>query len=109
MKERFQKEIDTLMNEFDFGGVNYAMNALNWNWVNENEAIPRVPTLDEIKKRAKEILQEAAEKAVLTKDEFVISTGGFRAEAKYYPKEGIKKSFLWVRLAFVLQDWDNCE
>jgi len=109
MKKRFQKEVDTLLNEFDFGGVHYAMNALNWNWVNENEAIPRVPTLDEIKLRAKTLIQEAAESAVLTKSEYVIGTGGFRAEAKYYPKEGIKKSFLWVRLAFVLQDWDNCE
>jgi hypothetical protein len=109
MKERFQKEVDTLMNEFDFGGVHYAMNALNWKWVHIDEAIPKVPSLDEIKKRGKELIQEAAEKAVLTKDEYVVSTGGFRAEAIYYPKEGIKKSFLWVRLAFVLQDWDNCE
>ena len=109
MKTRFQKEVDEAIEHFDFSKVYIAMVKLDWKWVSPSSDVPLVPSLENIKARAKELLQEAAESAVLTKSEYVIATGGFRAEAKYYPKEGIKKSFLWVRLAFVLEDWDNCE
>lgn len=109
MKKRFQKDIDKLLEEFDFERVHKSMQTLNWQWYHPGENDTKVPSLEEIKKRAKQVIQEAAENAVLTKNEYVISTGGFYGEAKYYPKEGIKKSFLWVRLAFVLEAWDNCE
>ena len=108
MKKRFQKEIDDAIEHFDFEKVHKTMQVLNWQWYHPGENDTKVPSIDEIKKRAKELLQEAAESAVLTKDEYVIATGGFRAEAKYYPKQEGKKSFLWVRLAFILEDWDNC-
>ena len=108
MKKRFQKEIDDALALFDFEKVHRTMQVLNWQWYHSGEDGTKVPSIDEIKKRGKELLQEAAESALLTKDEYVIGTGGFRAEAKYYPKHGIKKSFLWVRLAFILEDWDNC-
>ena len=109
MKKRFQKEIDEVLKEFNYEKVHKTMQVLDWKWYHPGEDGTKVPSIDEIKYRAKTLLQEAAESAVLTKGEYVIGTGGFRAEAKYYPKEGIKKSFLWVRLAFVLEDWDNCE
>lgn len=108
MKKRFQKEVNDALEHFDFEKVHKTMQALNWQWYHPGENGTKVPTIDEIKTRAKILIQEAAESAVLTKDEYVIGTGGFRAEAKYYPKDATKKSFLWVRLAFVLEDWDNC-
>ena len=109
MKKRFQKEIDEVIKEFNFEKVHKTMQVLDWKWYHPGEDGTKVPTFNEIKTRAKTLLQEAAESAVLTKDEYVIGTGGFRAEAKYYPKQEGKKSFLWVRLAFILEDWDNCE
>lgn len=108
MKKRFQKEVDEALEHFDFQKVHMTMQTLNWKWYHF-DGDSRVPSLEEIKKRAKELLQEAAESAVMSKGEYVIGTGGFRAEAKYCPKEEGKKSFLWVRLAFILEDWDNCE
>lgn len=109
MKNRFQKEVNDALEYFDFEKVHKTMQALNWQWHHPGEDGNKVPTIHEIKTRAKTLIQEAAESAVLTKGEYVIGTGGFRAEAKYYPKKENEKSFLWVRLAFVLEDWDNCE
>lgn len=108
MKKRFQKEVDDALEHFNFEKVHKTMQLLDWKWCHPGENGARVPSLDEIKKRAKEILQEAAESAAMSKGEYLVGTGGFRAEAQYYPKETDKKSFLWVRLAFVLEDWDNC-
>lgn len=109
MKERFQKEVDKLLEEFDFERVHKTMQTLDWKWYHPGEDGTKVPSLDEIKKRARQVIQEAAESAAMSKGEYVIGTGGFHGEAKYYPKEEGKKSFLWVRLAFVLEAWDNCE
>ena len=108
MKKRFQKEIDEVIKEFNFEKVHKTMQVLDWQWYHPGEDGTKVPTLDEIKKRGKELLQEAAESAAMSKGEYVIGTGGFRAEAQYYPKKEDEKSFLWIRLAFILEDWDNC-
>lgn len=109
MKKRFQKEVDQVLEYFDFSKVYTAMVKLDWKWYSPSSNVPLVPSLENIKARAKELLQEAAESAAMSKGEYVTGTGGFRAEAKYYPKTEDKKSFLWVRLAFVLEDWDNCK
>ena len=109
MKERFQKAVDEVLADFDFNKVYKTMVTLNWTWYDPESDVPLVPSLERVKARGKELLQEAAEKAAETKSEFIIGTGGFRAEAKYYRKTENEKSFLWVRLAFILEEWDNCE
>lgn len=117
MKKRFQKEIDAVLKEFDFDRVHKAMTILDWKWSVPGSATTwagsdvQVPSLEYIKDRAKEILQNAAEEAVFSKEEYYVSTGGFRAEAKYYKKDPKyrEKSFLWVRLAFELEEWGNNE
>jgi len=111
MKERFQKVVDGILNDFDFVKVHETMVKLDWQWYHSGEEVTRVPSLDIVKVKGKELLQEAADKAAGLKSEWIISSGGFRAEAKYYKKDEDyrKKSELWVRLAFVLEEWDNCE
>lgn len=111
MKKRFQKCVDELLEDFDFVKVHETMVKLDWRWYRPGEEGTRVPSLDEVKASGKKLLQETAESAAMSKGEYVIGTGGFRAEAKYYKKkEGLReKSFLWVRLAFILEEWDNCE
>lgn len=107
MKKRFQKGIDEVLKEFDFERVHKVMTLLEWKWCVPGRVTTEIPTLEYIKDRAKEILQHAAEEAVSSKDEYYISTGGFRAEAKYYKKDPKyrEKSFLWVRLAFEIEEW----
>lgn len=110
MKKRFQKVVDEVLEDFDFVKVHETMVKLDWKWYHPGEEGTRVPSLDNVKATGKKLLQETAEKAAELKSEWVIGCGGFRAEAKYYKQDENyrEKSELWVRLAFVLEEWDNC-
>ena len=45
-----------------------------------------------------------AKEALESKSEYITGTGGFRYEAKLY-----EDGYLWLRMAFEIADWDNCE
>ena len=53
---------------------------------------------------------EVAKEALQRDCEFIMGTGGFRYEAKVYngDAEGTD-GYLWLRMAFEIESWDNCE
>lgn len=96
------KEYDLIMdclNEFDFEKVSDVMTFLNWTW-GEN-----IPTVQELRANARKYLKAVIEGAHESEGkEYVTATGGFRYECKIY-----EDGFVWLRMAFEVTDWDNCE
>ena len=88
------------LNEFDFERVHKVMTFLDWKYADSKE----VPDAQYLRKNACKYLIEAAKEALQKNCEFISSTGGFRYEAKLY-----EKGFLWLRMSFIIEEWDNAE
>ena len=97
------KHYETIMDcldEFDFDRVHKVMMHLNWTYSDCKD----VPTVEYLRKNARKYLMEVAKQVLETKSEYITGTGGFRYEAKLY-----EDGYLWLRMAFEIEDWDNCE
>lgn len=107
MIELQTKHYDVIMDcldEFDFHRVYSVMEYLDWHWSTEEGGVPSVSTL---RRTARKCLQEVLIGAIERKNEggeYIMATGGFRYEAKLYPD-----GFVWLRMAFEIEDWDNAE
>ena len=103
------KHYETIMDcldEFDFHKVQSVMFHLNWTYSDDKD----VPTVETLRKNARKYLMEVAKEALQRDCEFIMGTGGFRYEAKVYngDAEGTD-GYLWLRMAFEIESWDNCE
>ena len=97
------KHYETIMDcldEFDFDRVHKVMTFLDWKYSDSTE----VPSVEYLRKNARKYLMAVAKEALETKSEYITGTGGFRYEAKLYEDD-----YLWLRMAFEIADWDNCE
>jgi hypothetical protein len=97
------KHYETIMDcldEFDFYRVHKIMTFLDWKYSDDKN----VPTIETLRKNARKYLMEATKEALQKDCEFVCGTGGFRYEAKLY-----EHGYLWLRMAFEIESWDNCE
>jgi hypothetical protein len=97
------KHYETIMDcldEFDFDRVHKVMMHLNWTYSDCKD----VPTVEYLRKNARKYLMEVVKQALETKSEYITGTGGFRYEAKLY-----EDGYLWLRMAFEIESWDNCE
>lgn len=101
-KEQCIDVLNDVFDNFNFECVKKTMDALNWTWwawidpkagVLDNEG-KRVPTLDEIKKFAANLLWECANANV-----DCMETGGFRVEKDFTADP-------WMRLSFEVETWD---
>jgi hypothetical protein len=72
---RVERQINHIINHFDYEKVHKAMEALNWVWVHPNQDVNTVPTIERLVSTSKYLLRSVA----TTKD-LVCSTGGFTAE-----------------------------
>jgi hypothetical protein len=103
--EPVDKMIEDILEEFDFNKVRKAMWHLDWKWSGSTEE--GTPTVDEMKKRAKQLLQDAAEHRLNILEDIhweipiMCSTGGF--EAKAWCDED-KSKIMTLQLQFVLTD-----
>ena len=88
------------LDEFDFDRVHKVMTVLDWKYSDDKD----VPTIETLRKNARKYLIEVAKQALERNCEFICGTGGFRYEAKLYEND-----YLWLRMAFEIADWDNCE
>lgn len=89
------------LDEFDFHRVHEVMFALDWKYSDCED----VPTVEYLRKQARKYLQDVIRGAENSEGkEFIIGTGGFRYEAKIYPD-----GYLWLRMAFEVESWDNAE
>ena len=103
MTELQPKHYDLIMDcldEFDFERVQRVMTFLDWKYADSKE----VPDTQTLRKKARKYLIEAAKEALQKNCEFTCSTGGFRYEAKLYPD-----NFVWLRMSFTIEEWDNAE
>ena len=97
------KHYETIMDcldEFDFDRVHKVMTVLDWKYSDDKE----VPSVEYLRKNARKYLMEVAKEALESKSEYITGTGGFRYEAKLY-----EDGYLWLRMAFEIESWDNCE
>ena len=105
------KHYETIMDcldEFDFDRVHTVMKYLDWKYSDDKD----FPTVETLRKNARKYLKNVATEVLMStgSDTFITSTGGFRYEAKIYngDAEGTD-GYLWLRMAFEIEDWDNCE
>jgi len=89
-----EKAITEIIKEFDFEKVKSVMDFLKWTW---NET--RVPSTGKLVKEAEKLLNEAWDKALEYKEDYMVSTGGFKAQA-YYHNELFR-----IDLTFELANW----
>lgn len=96
------KEIEDIVDEFDFETVKKVMDFLDWQWFDCDEGIPRI---GELRKKARLLLSEVAIKVLLSNEigaESNIATGGLRAVAHKYEDDKV-----YLKLSFELTEWDN--
>lgn len=93
------KEVEAILDDFDFYKVQKAMQALNWTW---SSTEPFVPELGELRRTARQLLSQAYV-ALDVQDEFSVSTGGFKASGRVFPRSSKK----YLRLEFIISSWDN--
>ena len=97
------KHYDTIMDcldEFNFERVHNVMKYLNWTWSD----IKGVPEITDLRKSCRKYLQAVVRGALENSGFYITATGGFRYEAKLY-----EDGFLWLRMSFSIEDWDNSE
>ena len=97
-----KKMIKNIVKNFDFKKVNDVMEYLNWTWVGK----PNSPTIENLKKSAKERLKCAYN---LAKEEmqpdvtYFSSSGGLKASALCNEVGNV----VYLNLEFVLTEWEE--
>jgi len=86
--------IEDILDEFDFGKAQQAMEALNWVW----HSSEGTPTLGQMRKRARFLMKEC-----IGHEEYHTATGGFYVFKRTF--DGLP----FYRLMFVVAEWDNYE
>ena len=106
-KSTVEDMIDEIMEEFDFVKVERIMFHLNWKW---GMSTYRIPNIDELRERAQELLESAAQSRLYNFIEqhhelgVIHQTGGFKATA--WCNEA-KTEITGLRLEFIVADWDT--
>lgn len=86
MNKENKNKVNNIMENFNFENVHKIMTILNWKWSMGNGE-ERVPSLHEIKKEAKRMLEDAVQGNCY-------STGGFETSNEYL-----------LTLKFCLEEW----
>lgn len=86
--------IEDILDEFDFGKAQQAMEALQWVWYDSDG----IPTLGQMRKRARFLMKEC-----MNVPEFYTAAGGFHVFKRTF--DGLP----FYRLLFVVSEWDNYE
>ena len=115
MKEKFDKKVvlfetieSEILDHFDFANVYKVMQFLEWKWFDAASADGSgVPELHEIRKKARYLLRQAANKLLLEKElpEFTVATGGLKATAY----RDSNADTIYFQLEFVVEDWSNLD
>lgn len=97
-KEVWAKNIEEVMEFFDFEKAHSVYEAMGWKWFNGPHIPSAVPTLAQIKEAAYEMLQSAIEERHIISSEGPFkyknafsSSGGLRAEAVSFRNDAGKK------------------
>ena len=96
---KYTKEIENILDNFDFIKVYKVMDSLNWTWVKGDTRY--FPDILELKKCAKQLLEQASSEGMKAKEDFFVSTGGFTVEFFY-----LKETKL-LKLSFAIEEWET--
>lgn len=96
-----EKDIETILDEFDFDRVRLVVEALEWKWA----TLPGIPTTGDMRRLARKLLYDVSKMVWVESPSFYIATCGFKAEARLFP--GDTKTYL--SLSFVVSECDNYE
>ncbi len=97
----YQKLIDNIMENFNFDKVYHVMKVLDWEWIHSDGNF-RVPSVEELKKRAAELLEQVINcymTGVIKSKDYTpagVSCGGFVCH--------FDGDFL--KLEFVIDEWE---
>jgi len=97
-----QKAIDNIIENFNWGKVHRAMDALGWTWYDSEGT----PSMGALFRCAMNLLHDAYDGAEKEKTDYIVSTGGFHVRA-LVSKE--TKEVIELRLAFELTNWEYDE
>jgi hypothetical protein len=99
-RERHQKMMFDIMNNFEYEKIQKAMTCLEWIWYPNG-----IPTVDDVRIAARERLESVIKNCLLyasPEEEYFVSSGGLKATA-------IKDDYgqiTFLQLEFVLTSWD---
>lgn len=92
------KEIEDILDNFDFKQVKKVMDALEWKY---HDSPDSHITIAELRKMARRLLKDIYNAD--PSDHWFIACGGFEAERRMCP--GDPKKYLYLK--FVVTEWDN--
>lgn len=92
------KQVEDLLDEFDFHRVQKAMEALEWNYY---DSIDKIPSIGELRRMARGLLNRAYTSP--DSPTYFISSGGFEAVRYMYVGDNTK----YITLKFVVTDWSK--
>jgi hypothetical protein len=99
---QYEKDIDNIMEHFDFEKVYKVMMFLEWKWVTNSGL--RVPDIQEIKTFARDLMTKAVNEMIsYDTNEYHTATGGFEVCLNKNKENGK----INIQLSFVLSQWDN--
>lgn len=98
------KTVEGVLQHFDFDKVHHVMKALDWKWVRYSgyDSEAKVPNIQRLVLRASSLLQDAYHGVQETSKRYVVSCGGFVAEAERY-----EDGEVLLTLSFVVTDWNH--
>ena len=94
------KTVEGVLQHFDFDKVHTVMKALDWKWCTPC-GMAAVPSIQQLVLRASDLLHDAYHGVQETSTRYVISCGGFVAEAERY-----EDGEVLLTLSFVVTDWN---
>ena len=92
------KQVEDLLDEFDFGRVKKVMDTLKWTYFDTPD---KEVSIGELRRCARYVLEHAVKAP--DSSEYYISTGGFETTRTMYPGETTK----YLTLKFVVTEWSN--
>ena len=98
------KTVEGVLQHFDFDKVHTVMKALDWKWTSYDSyytCTAKVPSTQRLVLRAGGLLHDAYHGVQETSTRYVISCGGFVAEAERY-----EDGEVLLTLSFVVTDWN---
>ena len=92
------KEVEDILDEFDFKRVQDTMKALDWAYFDSDD---KYPSIGELRRMARRLLQNAYHADVCP--EWTTGSGGFEATRHMYIGDDKK----YLSLKFVVTEWNN--
>lgn len=91
------KQIEDLLDEFDFDKVKKVMDCLEWKYYNSPEEV----SIGELRRMARRLLENVYNEDA--SDQTYTASGGFYAERQMCPGDDTK----YLSLKFVVTEWEN--